>query len=365
MNKAEIIKGINMTIEGLKVLSDALNTEGVSTPANTEAKTPAKTATTPAKKSIPTKAPAKVEKEEPAKAEANEVYTATELNGMKYNEFKKLASSLGVDCKGTRDEIMARVVALGVVTDVDEPAAEETPAKTAPAKKSAKTTAPAKSDKPAIVGKSTAKKADAPATDEFDKQAEEVVANTDVADILEALKEAGVKANKLNVKKQLAYALREGLLSLDDEEGDEEEVEGEDSAEITGESYADRFDVYESNDPEKMSDDRAKGCIAKQTEIIEAVTEGNLSADDIIDFLQNNATQEELDLLGDDYDENDLLELYIEVSKHFVDDDGEVHEPGEAYIVNEEPYCCGQPLVYDDKTGKFICSHCAGEYDAE
>ena len=31
-----------------------------------------------------------------------------QLRNMKYNDFKKFAASLGVDCKGTRDEIMAR-----------------------------------------------------------------------------------------------------------------------------------------------------------------------------------------------------------------------------------------------------------------
>ena len=88
--------------------------------------------------------------------------------GMKYNEFKKLASSLGVDCKGTRDEIMARVVALGVVTDAEE-SAEEAPVE----KKESKPVA-GKSNKSASVGKGGLKKADAPTTDEFDAQADTI-----------------------------------------------------------------------------------------------------------------------------------------------------------------------------------------------
>ena len=114
-----------------------------------------------------------------------------------------------------------------------------------------------------------------------------------------------------------------------------------------------------------MGEARATACAEKQGAILEAVAEGNITSDDIIDFLQNNATQEELDLLGDEYTEDDLIQLYIEVSKHFIDEDGDEHEPGEAYMIGEDAFCCGMPLAYDEATGKFLCSHCAGEYDAE
>ena len=208
MNKEGIIKGINMTIEGLEAILNSLNDEDVSE---------TKTAPT-SKKSGATKAPAKTSKT-PVKeesADSDQTYTRAELTGMKYNEFKKLASSLGVDCKGTRDEIMERVVALGVVVDGDEEA---------PVKEEKKPVS-GKSDKPAKVGKAGAKKAITPAKDEFDEKAEEIAESTPVEDIISALKEVDVKATKLNYKTQLAKALREGLINVDDD--------GEDGSEGVG-----------------------------------------------------------------------------------------------------------------------------------
>lgn len=357
MNKAEVINGLNMAIKGLETLRDAVQSD------SGEAKTSAPASTKPAiggKGKAPATAPkGKVAgKTTPAPAQSNsETYTMAELTGMKYNEFKKLAASLGVDCKGTREEIMARVVDLGVVTDADSAPAS------APAKTSAKpAVGGAKSGKSAPVGKGNAKKADAPAGDEFDAQAKEIIETTSAEDIISALADVGVKASKLNYKAQLVKALREGKLAVGDDEENSEEAGGED---MVAEDYYADYDLSEANDPEKMSEARSAACIGKQDAIISEYAEGKLTADDIVEYLQTVCVQEELDLLGDEYTEEDLLKLYIEVAKHFIDGDGEEHEPGEAYMIDDETaFCCGQPLNYDEATNKFLCSHCAGEYEA-
>ena len=356
MNKAEFIKGINMAIEGLTAMRDAVENEGAEK--NTATPTAPATKTAVGGKKAPVAKKAEATQEAPTTD--GQTYTTAELTGMKYNEFKKLASSLGVDCKGTRDEIMARVVALGVVTDAEE-SVEEAPVE----KKESKTVA-GKSNKSASVGKGGLKKADAPTTDEFDAQAEEIAKETSVEDIIDALKGVGVKATKLDYKKKLAGALRDGLIAVGEEEAEAGEAEADsDGEEVSAETYFGNYDVYEVNDPDKMGEARATACAEKQGAILEAVADGNITSDDIIDFLQNNATQEELDLLGDEYTEDDLIQLYIEVSKHFIDEDGDEHEPGEAYMIGEDAFCCGMPLAFDEATGKFLCSHCAGEYDAE
>lgn len=356
-NKAEFIKGINMAIEGLTAMRDAVENEGAEK--NTATPTAPATKTAVGGKKAPVAKTAKKEEAAQETPTDGQTYTTAELTGMKYNEFKKLASSLGVDCKGTRDEIMARVVALGVVTDAEASAEEE-----APVKEEKKPVA-GKSNKSASVGKGGLKKADAPTTDEFDAQAEEIAKETSVEDIIEALKGVGVKATKLDYKKKLAGALRDGLIAVGDEEAEAGKEDDGDGEEVSAETYFDNYDVYEVNDPDKMGEARATACAEKQGAILEAVAEGSITSDDIIDFLQNNATQEELDLLGDEYTEDDLIQLYIEVSKHFIDEDGDEHEPGEAYMIGEDAYCCGMPLAFDEATGKFLCSHCAGEYDAE
>lgn len=354
MNKAEIIKGLTATINGLNALVEALQADE-----QTEAKT-ATAATKPAiggGKAKPTAKPTAKTTTAPA-AEAStdgQTFTTAQLTGMKYNEFKKLASSLGVDCKGTRDEIMARVVATGVVTDAEG----EAPAPVA------KTTKPAiggKSNKPAPVGKGNAKKADAPTTDEFDAQAEEIAKSTPVEDIISSLADVDVKATKLNYKKQLAKALREGLLSV----GDDEEAGGEDGGEEVDENtHFAEYDLSGANDPDNMTEARAAACAEKQGAIIEQYQSGNLTEEALGEFIENNGVQEEVDVLGEDYDETDLLKLYIEIAKHYIDNDGVEHEPGDAYMIGEDAYCCGQPLDYDEKTGKFLCQHCGSDYEAE
>lgn len=357
MNKAEFIKGLNMAIEGLTAMRDAVEKADGNAVAKT-ASTPAPAATSKPAIGGAKKAPVTPAKTTPAPKADGQTYTTSELSGMKYNEFKKLASSLGVDCKGTRDEIMARVVALGVVTDAGESSATS-------AKEDKKPVAGGKSNKPASMGKIGANKSNSPATDEFDAQAEEIAKTTSFEDIVEALSGVGIKATKLNYKKMLAKALREGLLNAEDEEAGAEEAGGD---EMTAEDYYADYDIHEVNNPddtEHMSEARKAACIEKQGAILEAVTSGELTIDEITDYVTSHAEQEELDLLGEDYTEADLVQLYIEVTKHFIDSEGTEHEPGDAYMIGDDAYCCGQPLTYDEATNKFLCSHCGQDYSAE
>lgn len=344
MNNAEVIKGINMVIEGLESVREALvEVSKVDAPAAKDSK----------KKE-------NVKKENSAAETGGETYTVEQLSGMKYNEFKKLASAIGVDCKGTRDQIMSRLVEAGVVEDGGDDEED------APAPKG-KSASGSKSNKPAKVEKTKSAKSTGKSSDDsgdvFDKQAEEVIASNSVEDIISALADVGVKANKLNYKKQLVAALRDGKLEADsDEEDEDSDDDGED---ITADSHFEGYDLSEVNNPASMSAERAEACQALQEDILSKVESGELTSDEIVEFLQTVASQEELDLLGDDPDEESLLMLYIEVSKHFVDDDGELLEPGEPYNVNETPFCCGHALAYDKKKKKYLCEQCASEYESE
>ena len=49
----------------------------------------------------------------------------------------------------------------------------------------------------------------------------------------------------------------------------------------------------------------------------------------------------------DEFEE--LVALYCEIRKRFVDDDGEEHEPGDPYELNEKNFCCGHELKYEKK----------------
>lgn len=369
MNNAEIIKGIDLAIEGLTTIKNAL---AVADGAVAEA---------PAKKAVAKKEKAQKETMNPPVEEtegsAEEAvvtghFDVEELKAMKYNDFKKLASSLGVKCTGTRDEIMERILALNVTITADDAVVEE-PVEEVDAEEEA----PAKSAKSKSSKKLGAKKADEPTKDEFDEQAEEIAKETAVEDIIEALADVEIKATKKNAVQKLAEALRNGLIELDNdedeedaedvedvEEADEEEVEDGDD-EITAESYFPQFDPKGYNNPKGMSEERAEAIEAKMDEILTAYSDGDLTDEDIESYIEDNATEEEIDLLGDDYEDEDVLKLYMELIKRTIDNDGEEHEQGEPYEVADKDVCCGHELKYVKKTKKYICEHCGTEYEAE
>lgn len=345
MNNAKINEAIDMIINGLEALKDVL---AVSSDSGSDEKAAPKKAV--AKKEVTKPVAKKAAPVEEEDSNDNEqTFTRAELKGMKYNDFKKTAASLGVDCKGTRDDIMKRIEKLGVIVDGEAEADEE----------------PVEEEKPSkpVAKKPVAKKEEKEAGDEFDEQAEAIMEDTPVEDVISALKDVGVKATKLNCKSKLAQALRDGLLDLDDDEDSEDEDDSADE-EFDADSYFEEYDLSGANNPKNMTDERADAIPAKVAEILVCVENGELSSDDIIDYLQNNASQEELDLLGDEYTEEDVLKLYIEVAKHFIDNDGEEHEPGEAYEIGDDNFCCGHPLKYDKKKKQYICEHCTTVYEA-
>lgn len=355
MNNAEIIKGIDLTIEGLTAIKKALT------------RTPASTEDVEAPKAVTKKE--KAQKEEPMNPPVEETvesaevvvgkFSAEQLNSMKYNEFKKLAASLGVKCTGTRDEIMERILALDVnVTaeeaEVEEPVVEEV------------VEAPVKSAKTARSKKLGKKEADEPVRDEFDEQAEEIAKETAVEDIIEALADVEVKATKKNAVQKLAEALRNGLIELDEEDEEVAEAEEEnDEEEINATSYFAEFDPKGYNNPKGMTEERAEAIEAKMDEILTAFSEGDLTDEDVTSYVEDNATEAEIDLLGDDYTDEDVLKLYMELVKRTIDNDGEEHEQGEPYEVADKDVCCGHELKYVKKTKKYICEHCGTEYEAE
>ena len=371
MNNAEIIKGIDLTIEGLTTIKNAL---AVADGAVAEA---------PKKKGKAQKEAMNppVEEEEAVESGSAVVghFDVEQLKAMKYNDFKKLAASLGVKCTGTRDEIMERILALDVTITEEDAVVEDAVEEEAEAP-----TKSVKSSKGKKLGK---KEADEPAKDEFDKQAEEIAKDTDVEDIIEALKDVNVKATKKNAVQKLAEALRNGLIELDDEEDEddadvedeediEEDVEDEeedtedededaDDEEISADSYFAEYDPKGLNNPDEMSEERAEAIEEKVDEILTAYSDGDLTDEEIASYVEENATADEIDLLGDDYDEEDILKLYIELVKRTIDNDGEEHEQGEPYEVADKDLCCGHELKYVKKTKMYICEHCGAEYEAE
>lgn len=375
MNKAELIKALNLVVEGINGIKVALDAGEVSnivagtTPQMTgEAKAPVapvKEETKVAEKPVET--PVDSDKE-------------SELNNMKYNELKKYASSLGVDCKGTRPEITARILAHfangGVTPEAEEvvesPVKEDKKSEDKVVNISDKKKLGKKSEP--VVEEEPEEEPEEEDGDEFDTLAEQIISDedTDVADIISALKEVGVKANKKDVQVKLAQALRDGLIDLDEEDEEEEEVADEpvSSAQKDGEEeeptlYTPDLDLDGVNNPETMTEARRKAVIAMVDKQVSLVNDEKLTEEDIVKFLEDTATEDEIALIPEDYELEDVFSLYLEIMKRFIDDDGDTHEPADPCQIGEDYFCCGHKVKYVKKTGKFVCEVCGEEYDAE
>lgn len=350
MNKVEFIKGFDTLIEGLKIIRDSIAEEGTSSiPSKTVASV--KDMTPAEQKAVKEAMNAPVEDE---KSDVVGVSVDVEaLKAMKYNEFKKYASQLGVKCTGTRDEIMERILALDTTATIEK--VEETE----------EVEQETKSDKPARSKRASKAEATESTRDEFDEQAEEIAETTDVADIIEALKDVDIKATKKNAVQKLAEALRSGLIELDYEDEDDSEEYEEDEEEITAQSYFEEYDPNGYNNPDEMTDERAESVEAKMEAILDAIENEKLTLEDITSYLDDNATEDEIDLLGEEPEDEECVKLYMELIKRTIDNDGEEHEPSDPYELGEHDMCCGHELKYVKKTKKYVCEHCGTEYEAE
>ncbi|MBR2190089.1 MAG: hypothetical protein IJ883_00325 [Eubacterium sp.] len=363
MNTAKVIEGINATIEGLNLIKNALasdNEEVASTPTTT----------------------------------VTGKFSREQLEKMKFNDFKKLAASLGVKCTGTREEIIERILALDVEVDVDE----------APVKEEVSVV------KEEPVEEAVAEESEESEESEVDyvAMAKQIVEESGVENCIEALKECNVKATKKNVVEKLAEAIEQGLVEIDDEAGeeyesdstaeedfsedeDEEEVdedsddeedseedededdssEEDDEEEVDASSYFAKYDPHGINDPDNMTDERKEAIEKMMEEILDSVDDDDFIPN-VEKYLEENATDAEIDLLGEDYDETEEAKLYMEMKKRTIDDDGEEHEPakaeseeGDPYEINGHDMCCGHELKYIKKTKKYVCEHCGAEFEAE
>ena len=359
----ELIKSMKKVEEGFAEISTILSA------IDTDSAEGASDATAPKKA---TKKPDK--KAEPAEDTTDSEDSSEEkdkLDAMKYNDLKKYGASLGVNVKGTREEITGRILkalAEGATADDDE---SEDDGKVVSMDKKRKSKAGAKKSL----------KKEEPAEDEEDDEldekflqsARELMEEYDLSELCDALEEVGVKMTAREKKKEdaimrkVAEALAEGLLDTEDDEDEPAEVDDEDTSDVVigPDAYFEEFDPEGINDPSSMSKKRKKAVEVLVAEILENVENEELTTDDMESELEDICTDDDIELLGDDYSEDDLLGFYIEMKKRFVDDDGETVEPGEPYEIDGENFCCGHKLTYNKKSKKYTCAVCEEEYEAD
>lgn len=358
MKNERIIEGLNAIIEGATILRDEL-AGGV------EKRNAVETKSATRRQAVQKEQPAMNEPEE-TEATVEGKFSREQLMSMKFNELKKLGASVGVSCKGTRDEIVERMLQVTVSATVENEAEPEETDE-APAKDDGKVVSINK--KKGGLKKSAKTEEPEEVDEQYIQMATEATEDMSAKEIIEYLAEFDIEAKgkKSDVVRVLAKAIADGIVQLEETtaEAEEETAKDGDGEEFNEESYFPEYDPEGVNNPEGMSEERAEAVKSMMADIIKGVENDTITEEDIQTFLETYASEEELEALGDDYQFEDLVAMYCEVKKRFIDDDGEEHEAGDPYEIDEENYCCGRKLKYEKKSKKFICENCGEEYEAE
>ena len=178
------------------------------------------------------------------------------------------------------------------------------------------------------------------------------MSDDELREILEDV-ELSTKGKRTALISRIVTAVDEGVITLDADDGDESEDEPDSDSEdgdITSDMTPERKEAYET--------------LCEETE--ESFNAGEITRDDLIGFLAefNEITAKKAKTQYKDTEDAELLAEYLKTMALFVSDEGEVIEEG-AYTINEEAYCCGHVLTYDEKSETYKCEICGEEYDAE
>lgn len=336
------IKALLLIAEGFKTLAESIAVGGELLPVVEET----------TEKDVESEVSEEAEAEEESDAEESSESEEEDLESLSYNELKKRAKEAGVSATGNRKELIEKIRNAG--GEESEPEAEEQP----------------QEEKKPVVSKKSAKKVEEPEDDEEDNEdaeedeaeepttqelVEKAVADMSDDELREVLEdvELSTKGKRTALISRIVTAVDEGVITLDADDGDESEDESDSDSEdgdITSDMTPERKEAYET--------------LCEETE--ESFNSGEITRDDLIGFLAefNEITAKKAKTQYKDTEDAELLAEYLKTMALFVSDEGEVIEEG-AYTINEEAYCCGHVLTYDEKSETYKCEICGEEYDAE
>ena len=310
MNEELMVKGIETIIEGLNQLKNSMGTLHV--PEETE--DAPKTATSKAPK-------AKVTKQVEPEEEPEDVILGEEdeeeidPSDMSFNELKSKAKELGLKAGGTKAELLDRIL---TALDSPEEVEDEKPAK----KTSNVVQFKKKVDEP---------EAEEIEEDPFIAELVESVADLSNEDIASALSDVGIKPSgkREALIAKLAKAVKEGLIEFEDD-GEEEPIE-------------------ETEDTESEEEDDIINDLSNP-DIPEARLEALKKFNKGIKILKKKTSlKEATELVGnfyetDDLEDDEIYDLFFEIKRTLIDDDGDSHDMEDAYYLNGYLACCASLL---------------------
>ena len=299
------------------------------------------------------------------------------LESLSIAELRKMAKELGLDTKGKKVDIIARIEALNepVEENVEEVVEEviETP-------EVEEVEVDDVEDEVLIEDEDDAEEEYEEEEEEADEDDEEPseleLLKAELEDYsLEELKEVlesvelSTKGKKQALISRIIQAVEDGIIAYGD---DEEEIEVEDDLdelvtdedeieveEVTDEEESDDEEDYEDEEEEEELTVREQAQAEIEERILEDYENGDLTDKQITKFLNeySNGTFKTVN-------KKRSLNKYIEIMTELVDEDGDVVELGEPYYVGDDvAFCCGAELKEVD--GDFYCEICGNEYEGE
>ena len=314
----------------------------------------------PAKKSTTKKS--KVEKQEVDEVdetsdETDDIYTKEALDGKKYNELKKIAKEVGVSAKGDRETLIDNILGASeqIEEDFDEDDEEET------------TLEDVEDEDDTDEDDGEEEDVEAEPIDDEESLAEEIedrVSEMETEEIADLLVEAGIsaKGKRQALINKLIKAVQDGAIAINGEGENEEEPEDDDYEDEDVEDDGDEEDVNDLSNP-NIKPARKKALKALKSMLEKKYNDGKLKAVTMKKALKAYYDESADEI--DDMDNDELFDAYLQLKMLFIDDEGDEVEEGAPYTLNGEPYCCGQPLQYNEEDDTFICEICGGEYESE
>ena len=301
------------------------------------------------------------------------------LESLSIAELRKMAKELGLDTKGKKVDIIARIEALNepveenveeVVEEVIEtPEVEEVEVEVEDDDVEDEVLIEDEDDAEEEYEEEEADEDDEePSELELLKAELEDYSLEELKEVLESV-ELSTKGKKQALISRIIQAVEDGIIAYGD---DEEEIEVEDDLdelvtdedeieveEVTDEEESDDEEDYEDEEEEEELTVREQAQAEIEERILEDYENGDLTDKQITKFLNeySNGTFKTVN-------KKRSLNKYIEIMTELVDEDGDVVELGEPYYVGDDvAFCCGAELKEVD--GDFYCEICGNEYEGE
>ena len=294
--------------------------------------------------------------EESPAVSRNSEYTEEELSNMSYNDIKKLAKELGISAAGNRKELVKKILSADSSADSedveDTEVTEEKKEVNSKGKSAPKSFKKSKVEEPEPDEPEEDEEDEEEDTDSTEARVREATEGMSDDEIRELLEDVGVstEGKRQSFISKLVKAVDDGLIDIDSEDDDDESSEDEEESTET-----------EADVTKGMTKARKKAYEELCDETTEAFESDDITREDLIEFINSfEGTDEKFKKVSDEA----LLTKYLALSAMLIDDEGNIVEEG-AYTINDELYCCGHPLHYDEDSEKFVCECCGNEYEAK